>query len=188
MLITPTILDDFKGGKIDSFYKEAYPSLLRYAMRFLGSDMAYMGEDCVADAVFKAYKNREQFSEPMELKAFLFTCVHNEIVSLFRKNERHRRYVDHQRNMKADFIDNIVMQETLDRLQASIDQLPPRLREIFTMTFEKGMKRSEIAGQLQVSEATVKRDRQKLIAILREEFKDDVVAKFVIVFALNITL
>jgi len=90
--------------------------------------------------------------------------------------------------MNVDFIDNIVMQETLDRLQASIDQLPPRLREIFTMTFEKGMKRSEIAGQLQVSEATVKRDRQKLIAILREEFKDDVVAKFVIVFALSITI
>lgn len=34
----------------------------------------------------------------------------------------------------------------------------------------------------------MKRDRQKLIAILREEFKDDVVAKFVIVFALNITI
>lgn len=188
MQITQTILLEFKRGNIGSFYKEAYPSLLRYALRFLGSELAYLGEDCVADAIFKAYQSREQFTSPLELKAFLFTCVHNEVVSLFRKNERHRRYVDLQRDTKVDFIDNIVMQETLDRLQSAIDQLPPRLREIFTMTYEMGMRRGEIAEHLQVSEATVKRDRQKIITILREEFKDDILAKLVIALALNATI
>ena len=159
--------------------------MLRYALRFLGSELADLGEDCVADAIFKAYQSREQFTSPLELKAFLFICVHNEVVSLFRKNERHRRYVDLQRDTKVDFIDNIVMQETLDRLQSAIDQLPPRLREIFT---EMGMRRGEIAEHLQVSEATVKRDRQKIISILREEFKDDILAKLVIAPALNATI
>ncbi|MGM9703255.1 MAG: RNA polymerase sigma factor [Prevotella sp.] len=188
MQITQTILLDFRRGDIGSFYKEAYPSLLRYAVRFLGNEMAYMGEDCVADAIFKAYQSREQFSTPMELKAFLFTCVHNEVVSLFRKNQRHRRYVSLQRDIEVEFIDNIVMQETLDRLQSAIDQLPPRLREIFTMTYEMGMRRGDIAEQLQVSEATVKRDRQKIISILREEFKDDILAKLIIALAINATI
>ena len=159
--------------------------MLRYALRFLGSELAYLGEDCVADAIFKACQSREQFTSPLELKAFLFTCVHNEVVSPFWKNERHRRYVDLQRDTKVDFIDNIVMQETLDRLQSDIDQLPPRLREIFT---EMGMRRGEIAEHLQVSEATVKRDRQKIISILREEFKDDILTKLVIALALNATI
>lgn len=185
MLINHTILLDFKNGNISSFYKEVYPSLMSYAARLLGKELAYLNEDCVSDSIFKTYQNRDQFNTPLELKAYLFTCVHNEAVTLFRKNERHRRYIDQHRSIDVDFIDSMVMQETLDRLEKALSQLPPRLYDIFTMTFDEGLKRSEIAERLNVSEATVKRDRQKIIAMLRETFRDEMPARLIIAAMLN---
>ena len=186
MQVNQTIFLDFKNGNISSFYKEVYPSLMSYAVRVLGKEMAYLGEDCVSDSIFKTYQNRHQFNTPLELKAYVYTCVHNEAVTLFRKNERHRRYLDHQRSFEVDFVDSMVMQETLDRLEQALDKLPPRLYEIFTMTFDEGLRRGEIAQRLNVSEATVKRDRQKIISILRETFKDDLPALMIIATIMNV--
>lgn len=180
MHISQTVYSDFRQGQIHSFYRDVYPSLLRYAVRFLGSELWYAAEDCVADAIFKAYQNRLSFKGATELKSFVYTCVHNEIVTIFKKNDRHKRYLDRQRTLSEDLMDHVVMQETLDQLQAAVDSLPPRLRAIFELSFEEGLKRREVAERLQLSESTVKRDKSQLIAMLREALADDPLAQLIL--------
>lgn len=180
MHISQTVYSDFRQGQIHTFYREVYPSLLRYAVRFLGNELWYVAEDCVADAIFKAYQNRLYFKGATELKAFVYTCIHNEIVTIFKKNERRKRYLDHQRTLSEDLMDHVLMQEMLDRLQMAIDALPPRLRTVFELSFEEGLKRKEVAERLQVSEATVKRDKTQLIAMLRQSLTDDPLALLIL--------
>lgn len=134
----------------------------------------------MADAIFKAYQNRLSFKGATELKSFVYTCVHNEIVTIFKKNDRHKRYLDRQRTLSEDLMDHVVMQETLDQLQAAVDSLPPRLRAIFELSFEEGLKRREVAERLQLSESTVKRDKSQLIAMLREALADDPLAQLIL--------
>ena len=73
-----------------------------------------------------------------------------------------------------------MLQETLDRLYLAIDQLPDQLRRIFELSFEEGLRHKEIAAILQLSPHTVKKQKAKLIQLLREHFKDDATMLFLL--------
>ena len=111
------------------------------------------------------------------MKSFLFTCVRNEVVNIFRKNERHNSFVSHERyiqdKLSDTLMDEFVLQETLDRLYAAIDRLPRELRELFDMSFEQGMKNKDIALLLRLSPETIKKRKARLISLLRQHFSGD---------------
>ena len=180
MDIREDILKDFRNEKIEPFYMELYPSLLRYAKRVLGPDKEFLAEDCIQDAIYQVYQGRRTFTTPLQMRSFLFTCVHNAIITVFRKQERHDRYlVDHQ-EIEDSLIDSFLLQETLDRLYAAIDALPDRLHRIFELSFEQGMKNVEIAALLKLSPETVKKQKAKLITTLREAFRNDPLMLFIL--------
>ena len=172
MNISRQILEDFQRGRIEAFYRELYPSLLRYAERMLGSEHAYQAEDCVQEAVYKVYLRRRQFSTPDDMKSYLFMSLHNEIVSLFRKDDSHARYLEQNSEPDYDtFFDNMVLQETLDCIYEAVDRLPDRLRRVFDMSFEQGLKNLEIAQQLRLSPETVKKRKASLLNFIRTSLK-----------------
>ncbi len=189
MNVNERVMKDFQNGDLKSLYKEIYPSLLRYAVRVLGESHAFMAEDCVQEAIFKLYQSRKDFDKPLQMKSFLFTCVHNEIITVFRKDTRHNNYLNHKNQtmggkesewVEDDFINQYILQETLDRLYAFIDDLPEPLRQFFELSFEKGMKNKEIAELLRLSPETIKKRKAKFVSILREHFKDDLLVLFII--------
>ena len=59
MQLTDAIISDFKAGRLDAFYAEAYAPLLTYAARLLGGQYALLAEDCVQDAIFTSYQHRD---------------------------------------------------------------------------------------------------------------------------------
>ena len=169
---------------MESFYMEIFPSLMRYARRVLGERHSYLAEDCVQEAVYQLYRHCKSFDTPLQMKSFLFTCVHNEIITIFRKDDRYINYLSSKYQgsgnknewhaVEDDFISQYVLQETLDRLYAAIDSLPEALRQIFDLSFEQGMKNKEIAELLKLSPETIKKRKARLITTLREHFKDDI--------------
>ena len=172
MDISRQILEDFQRGHLESFYRELYPSLLRYAERTLGADHAYQAEDCVQEAIYKVYLRRHQFTDTDAIKSYLFMCLHNEIVSLFRKDNSHARYLERRQEPDDEtFFDNMVLQETLDRIYQAVERLPERLRSIFSMSFEQGLKNIEIAQLLSLSPETVKKRKASLLDFLRRHIK-----------------
>ena len=105
------------------------------------------------------------------MKAYLFSAVHNEIVDIFRKNDRQEQYASSQEWVENSPIDSFLLQETLDLLYQAIRQLPDDLREIYEMTYERRLKGHEIAAVLNVSTTTVARQKSRLIDTLRQQFK-----------------
>lgn len=176
--VSEHVLNEFRRGNIEPFYLEIYPSLKRYAERVLGADSAYEAEDCIQEAVYKVYQSRKEFSSPMQMRTFMFTCIHNEIISLYRKNQTQGKYQKrYQEELDDNLFDNLVLQETLDRLYRAIDALPPHLHQIFEMSFEQGLQNIEIAKLLEVSPETIKKRKAKMISLLRRQFgNDDAVA------------
>ena len=157
------MMEHFQKGDMESFYLDVYP--------VLGEDQAFMAEDCVQEAVFKVYQKRTRFNKPIEMKAYLFSAVHNEIVDIFRKNDRQEQYASSQEWVENSPIDSFLLQETLDLLYQAIRQLPDDLREIYEMTYERRLKGHEIAAVLNVSTTTVARQKSRLIDTLRQQFK-----------------
>ncbi len=175
MVITELIFNDFKQGIIDSLYAEAWSSLMAYAARALGDKYAMMAEDCVQEAIVKAYETRHTFSSPFQMKAFLFTCVHNQCISLLRKTGTHDRYLE---NISADAVEPeisaaLIEQETLDLLHAAIDELPEELRQVFELNFEQGLRNAEAARLMSLSLNGFNKRKAKMISLLRNKFHDN---------------
>ena len=175
MDIRESTLKEFQEGRIESFYMELYPSLLSYARRVLGPEHEFLAEDCVQEAIVKAYETRHTFSSPFQMKAFLFTCVHNQCISLLRKTGTHDRYLE---NISADAVEPeisaaLIEQETLDLLHAAIDELPEELRQVFELNFEQGLRNAEAARLMSLSLNGFNKRKAKMISLLRNKFHDN---------------
>ena len=180
MEIGRQMLEQFRKGDIESFYMEMYPSLLRYATRVLGTNHAHFAEDCVQEAIYKVYQKRKQFDRPSELKAFLYTTVHNQIVDIYRKHDRQEQYTKSKEWIEENPIDSFLLQETLDLLYDAISNLPEDLKTIYELTYEQHKKGHEIASMLNISTMTVARQKNRLIEALRRKFKDNGMMQFII--------
>lgn len=175
MILYEHIFSDFRRGQIASFYERMYPELLAYALRMLGTDFAFLAEDCVQDAVFKAYKQMNKFTHYSAWRAFLYTCVHHEVMNIHRKYRAKKNYEQcdgvADNGVQPDLLLDMIEQETRTLLFEAIDHLPEKYRCIFEMSFMEGLKNTEIADQLQIAVVTVKKRKAKMIALLRKELK-----------------
>ena len=173
MVIEQSTIEDFKAGRLESFYSKVFPSLLTYAARILGGDYAFLAEDCVQDCIYKMYVRRDTFDRPSYFKSYAYALVHNSAVSVVRKSRSQSDYVGQQDYIDGGFQLTMIHQETLDLLYSAIESLPPHLHDIFEMSFEQGMKNEEIAAALNVSTSTIKRRKAQMIAMLRDNLKEN---------------
>jgi RNA polymerase sigma factor (sigma-70 family) len=172
MEIEEQIFQDFQNGSVDLFYKRMYPQLLSYAIRLLGSDFSFWAEDCVQDSFYKAYTHREELSNVLIFKSFLYSCIHNQIISIIRHNQVHEIYTKEiQEEESESFVNSLIQQETLNLLSDALRALPDKLYEIFDLSFVQNKKNNEIAEILNVSESTVKRQKLLLVETLRSDLK-----------------
>lgn len=161
--------EQFLQGDIDLFYKEVYPSLLVFSRRLLPATLVYLAEDCVQDAIFKLYNQRREISSPERAKSFLFICIHNSIFSYIRKDNSRQHFIrEDYDNFEDDFSVELIRQETIDELMAAVDRLPEDMRQLCMMIFRQGMKTTEIARHLNITESGVKKKKRRLLDLLRK--------------------
>lgn len=186
MRITDNIVSDFKAGKIEKLYTDVYPSLIVYASRQLGSDYAFLAEDCVQDAIYKMYAVRATFRNAAHFKAYLFAAIHNSAISVLRKGQSRQHYLEEKKEFDEDLQASIIEQETLDLLYSAIGRLPEDLRRVFDLSFIEGLKNEEVAAQLGCSVGTVKNRKASVLSFLRQRVGDEAVALAVLLYGLNV--
>lgn len=166
--------EQFLQGDIDLFYKEVYPSLLVFSRRLLPATLVYLAEDCVQDAIFKLYNQRREISSPERAKSFLFICIHNTIFSYIRKDNSRQHFIrEDYDNFEDDFSVELIRQETIDELMAAVDRLPEDMRQLCMMIFRQGMKTTEIARHLNITESGVKKKKRRLLDLLRKSLSPE---------------
>ena len=166
--------EQFLQGDIDLFYKEVYPSLLVFSRRLLPATLVYLAEDCVQDAIFKLYNQRREISSPERAKSFLFICIHNTIFSYIRKDNSRQHFIrEDYDNFEDDFSVELIRQETIDELMAAVDRLPEDMRQLCMMIFRQGMKTTEIARHLNITESGVKKKKRRLLDLLRKSLSSE---------------
>lgn len=162
------ILCEFQQGKLELFYQKVYPAILLFAIHYLGEKKNFLAEDYVQDAVFDAWKRRDRFESLNALKAFLYTSVRNDTISLSRKEKAQKRYVE-QLEQDVFYHTALVDQETQQLLYNAIQSLPGKERRVFEMSFIDGLKNTEIAEKLNVSDSTVKKQKAHALELLRKK-------------------
>jgi len=121
-------------------------------------------EDLVQDTYLKAFRAREQFEPGTNLKAWLFTILHNTFLNRRRRGAKEPVAVesDEIERMAADLPgtpqtpEQILLRDTLDTdLQAALDALPDAFRQAVWLRDVEEFSYAEIATMLGVPIGTV---------------------------------
>jgi RNA polymerase sigma-70 factor (ECF subfamily) len=154
----------------DAFEREALAcldSLYRTALR-LSRDRAD-AEDLVQDTYLKAFRAAERFEPGTNLRAWLFTILHNTAKNRFRDRARDKVTVDGDAVDRAadgpppaslargaDTPETLLLRDTLaPALQTAIDALPQAFREAVWLRDVEEFSYAEIARMLDVPIGTV---------------------------------
>lgn len=149
-------------------YDDYYPALVVYASAFVLSDE--VAEDIVQELFVSMWEKQLTFTSFWAFKTYLYKFVKNASINHLKHQDVEGRY--------AEYIKGLSLEEELSEselnneeeyrlLFRTIDELPPRCREIFLMSLE-GKKNKEIAALLQISIDTVKTQKMRAMQRLKE--------------------
>lgn len=129
----------------------------RYCTRFICQTMA----------------NKRRFFYLHQVKAFLYTAVHNKALNELEHSKVVYEYAQNVIEKKKDsfFHDAIVEEETYRIVSEAINKLPDQMKAIMQLSLE-GKKNAEIADRLNISTETVHTLKKIAYKKLRENLKD----------------
>ena len=157
-----------RGPRAPTFDAEALghvDSLYRTALRLTGSPAD--AEDLVQDTFLKAFRAADSFEPGTNLRAWLFTILHNSARNRFRDLAREGLVVDTDAVEQAsdasaaarpspDSPEAMLLKDTLGpELQAAIDALPAAFRQAVWLRDVEEFSYAEIARMLEIPAGTV---------------------------------
>ena len=148
-------MDEFTREAL-SYVDSLYGTALRLTRRPADA------EDLVQDTYLKAFRSASQFSRGTNLKAWLFTILHNTYRNMRRHDGRNpvdvdSEYVDQAPQPAHEYTpEQLLTRETLDAdLQQALDGLPESFRQAVWLRDVEEFSYAEIASMIDVPIGTV---------------------------------
>lgn len=158
---------------LEQLIVEQIPRLRRYARALIRGDHS-RADDLVQDSLERAWSRWHLWRRGSDLRAWLFTIMHNVYVNDLRRYRDGPGFVSLEVEHENSAVDAARVEETLvlDDLQAAIDALPAEQREVVLLVSLEGLRYEQIAEVLAIPVGTVmsrlSRGRQQLRTLLSE--------------------
>jgi RNA polymerase sigma-70 factor (ECF subfamily) len=153
-------------------FGQLYTAYLPYLISFAKSIIRNkeLAEEIVSDVFVRIWQRREKVPQIENFRLYLYISTRNTALNYLARH--YRRNVLPLDEMAAELQpssydpeQHLLSREINRKVQAEIEQLPPRCRLIFKLVKEDRLKYSEIAELLHISIKTI--DNQMAIAIRR---------------------
>ena len=148
----------------DSFFKSSCAFVKRYI-----SDLVAV-EGSVQESFINLWEMRGIYSDMVYFKAYLYKSLYNNALFYLRQ---HKVSEDVDPGIEDDTesaLNAIIEEEVHREIIAAIDKLPPERRRVVELSMV-GYSQEEIAEKLNISVNTVKTQKRKAYAFLREELQ-----------------
>ncbi len=169
-------LNRIQKGDLKEFerlFRELYSPLCLYANKYLqDKDKA---EEIVQDIFYGIWKNREKMDIRVSFKSYLYRAVQNNCLQLIQHlavEDKYKQYVKKEvSHFQSDPVKEMELQEMNKVVEQTLESLPERCKEIFSMSRFEGLKYREIAEKLQISTKTVEANMGKALQAFRKSLK-----------------
>jgi RNA polymerase sigma-70 factor (ECF subfamily) len=171
--------------------REAFGELLRkYERELYGYLRRYLGDAALAEDVFQntflqLYLKIGQYETGRPVRPWLYTIATHQAIDALRRNGRHQAVsLEQTREEPGDGevaglletlesrgpspLEMLSDQERREHVRASVDQLPPLLRQALVLIYYQGLKYREVADILDIPVGTVKSRLHAALVKLQE--------------------
>jgi len=179
---TLTFNDGELLAKLSKRDPEAFQTLIRIYFPILCSFAAKMlpdgslAKDIVQETFISFWNHQGSFETPASLKSFLFTVTRNGCLNLLRSREREQnRYAmtaEHMPQETDSVLGAIIRSEVVALIYQLVQDLPPKMQQVFYLSFEEGLSIEEIAGVMNISAKTVRNQKYNALQVLRKKVRD----------------
>lgn len=165
-----------KSGDVSSLkvlFNRLYSPLCVYAYQFIQNSES--AEEIVQDTFVKIWETRDEINVIQSFKSYLFTTVKNKCINYVEHEKIKNKYANQiiaNQNFDINPDDFFIEPDLLEKIEKSINSLPPKRKEIFKLSRESGLKYKEIAAKLDISVKTVEAQMSLAIKQLRTDLKD----------------
>jgi RNA polymerase sigma-70 factor (family 1) len=179
------LIDLLKEDDEDAF-TEIYS---RYAENLVGfaSSKLYCLEDAhdiIHDLFVTLWEERKTLIVHRKLESYLFTLVRYRIIDKIRRNITREDYAGMTSTLSLSYDPEVEQQIATKELQqqvnAVLEGLSPRVKEVYKLSREEHLTIKEIAGKLEVSEQTVKNQLTVALKHLRQSLTYILVWSFIL--------
>lgn len=132
-------------------------------------------KDIVQELFTALWNNRTEFTLHTHLSGYLYTAIRNRVIKVISHKTVVSTYFSslqtafRQGNAVSD---HLIREKELSHLiEKEINALPPKMRRVFTLSRKAYLSHREIAEKLDLSEATVKKQVNNALKILRAKLE-----------------
>lgn len=165
-----TLLRAGKEEGLKYFFHQYDTALTYFAMRITGDEPA--AEDMVAEAFVKLWKQATEITPSPSVKAYLYRLVRNAAIDWLRRKKReraHQKEVVYLNEIAEDTVTAMeIAAKTHHNVYEAIEQLPPRMGQVFRMFYFQRKSLPQIAAELQLSVNTVRNQKTQALLFLRK--------------------
>jgi RNA polymerase sigma-70 factor, ECF subfamily len=159
--------------EFERLFKVLYSPLCLYANKYLqDKDKA---EEIVQEIFYGIWKNKEKLNIKVSLKSYLYKAVQNNCLQLIQHHaveDKYKQYVKNEvSHFQLDPVKEMELQEMNKVVEQTLESLPDRCKEIFSMSRFEGLKYREIAEKLEISTKTVEANMGKALQAFRKSLK-----------------
>lgn len=133
-------------------------------------------EELTQDVFIKLWEKRERLATIDSFKDYLFIVSRNTVFNYFRSLKVRQQTRELEEAMEATPVHqaehDILYKQYYHIAAEGMDKLTPRRREILKMRIERGLSLDEIAEQLQITRAAVKKQLYEATAFVRQYLLD----------------
>jgi RNA polymerase sigma-70 factor, ECF subfamily len=157
----------------DFIFNYYYSGLCVFAKQYTGS--FEQAEDIVQDFFVSLWIKAPDLTIKDSLRSYIFSSVKNRCLDFVRHNKVKEKYeetmVPDTGCQQNDSFSIYIETELRDAIENSLEKLPPRCREVFSLSRYEGKTNQQIAEKLGLSKRTVELQISNALKILRLELK-----------------
>lgn len=150
-------------------YNRYWAMLFRHGRKMLQDEDDAL--DVVQDVFTMLWVKSEELQITTSLSSYLYSSVRHSILNLIKRSKIRDTYLNSLEEFldKGEFVtDNQVRyKEFAGQIEGEINNLPPKMREVFQLSRKLGLSYNQIAIELNISEETVRKQMFRALKKLR---------------------
>jgi len=172
------LIDSLKRGeeKAYTFLLDKYHRRLNaYALSLIGDPA--MAADIVQNVFLKTWQFRKKLNTKYSIQSFLYKSVYNQFINTYNKNKAtiplQVKYYEALYE-EVEKTDEKSIEKLVALVSKEIEKLPPKCRQVFSLSKKEGLTNAEISEHLNISIKTVEAQITKAFTTLRKRIGNKV--------------